>query len=203
MGLTAAALLVSQYLAGFLLLASLKLDVRTAGPLTVTRYAYYYGDSAKLRRRLWLTSAAGLVVVGLCGAVALAPRRRSLHGDSAFARGGEIARGGLFAPEGIILGSFGGWGPFGGRLLVLPGQTGVALAAHPGSGKNVGVVTPNLLTWRGSVVCTDPKVENYTITAGFRRAMGQQVYLFHPLSRHRRTTAGILLTTCRNPTNSA
>ena len=183
----AVAFLVSQYLAGCLLLAWLKLDVRTAGPLTVARYAYYYGDRVTLRRRLWLASAAGLVVVGACGAVAFAPRRRSLHGDSAFARAADIARGGLFASQGIILGSFGGWGSFGGRLLVLPGQTGVALAAHPGSGKNVGVVTPNLLTWGGSVVCTDPKVENYTITAGCRRAMGQQVYLFHPLSRHRRT----------------
>lgn len=183
----AVALLISQYLAGCLLLAWLRHDVRTAGPLTVARYAYYYGDRATLRRRLWLTSAAGLVVVGACGALAFAPRRRSLHGDSAFARAADIARGGLFASQGIILGSFGGWGPFGGRLLVLPGQTGVALAAHPGSGKNVGVVTPNLLTWGGSVVCTDPKVENYTITAGCRRAMGQQVYLFHPLSRQRRT----------------
>ena len=183
----AVVLLVSQYLAGFLLLASFHLNPSAAGPLTVARYAYYYGDSAKLRRRLWLASAAGVVVVGLCGAVVLAPRRRSLHGDSAFARRGEIARGGLFAPEGIILGSFGGWRRFGGRLLVLGGQTGVALAAQPGSGKNVGVVTPNLLSWRGSVVCTDPKVENYTITAGFRRAMGQQVYLFNPLCRQGRT----------------
>jgi len=182
------AILMSQYLAGVLLLASFHLNPSAAGPLTIARYAYYYGDRATLRRRLWLMSAAGWAVVGFCAAVALIPRRRSLHGDAAFASRTEIARAGLFAPRGIILGRVGGWGRFGGRLLVLGGQTGVALAAQPGSGKNVGVVTPNLLTWGGSVVCTDPKVENYAITAGARCAMGQEVYLFNPLCRHGRTS---------------
>lgn len=175
------------YLAGYVFLFLIKSDPRAATPLTIVRYGYYYGGREDVRVGLWVSSAVGLGLILAPGLALLIPRRRPLHGESRFARTGEIARAGLFAPAGIILGRFGGWGRFGGRLLVLGGQTGVALAAQPGAGKGVGVVVPNLLTWPGSIVCTDPKIENYPITAGFRRAMGHQVYLFNPLSPEGRT----------------
>src|SRR5882762_2482817 len=175
------------YLAGYVFLFLIKADPRAATPLTLVRYGYYYGSRDDVRVRLWVSSAVGFGLILAPGLALLIPRRRALHGDSRFARTRDIARAGLFAPGGIILGRFGGWGRFGGRLLVLGGQTGVALAAQPGAGKGVGVVIPNLLTWVGSVVCTDPKIENYLVTAGFRRAMGHQVYLFNPLSPEGRT----------------
>ena len=34
-----------------------RLDPRTAGPLTIARYAYYYGGNLAVRRRLWVSSA--------------------------------------------------------------------------------------------------------------------------------------------------
>src|SRR6266478_5159950 len=175
------------YLAGYVFLFLIKSDPRAATPLTIVRYGYYYSSREDVRVRLWVSSAVGLALILTPGLALLLPKRRSLHGDSSFAKAREIARAGLFAPAGIILGRYGGWGHFGGRLLVLGGQTGVALAAQPGAGKGVGVVVPNLLTWRGSVVCTDPKIENFPLTAGFRHAMGQQVYLFNPLSPEGRT----------------
>jgi type IV secretion system protein VirD4 len=181
------ALIAASYLAGYIFLMLIRADPRTATPLTLVRYGYYYGGREDIRIRLWVSAGAGLALVVTPGLALLFPKRRALHGEGRFARRGEIARAGLFAPAGIILGRFGGWGGFGGRLIVLGGQTGVALTAQPGAGKGVGVVVPNLLTWRGSVVCTDPKIENYPITAGFRRAMGQQVYLFNPLSPEGRT----------------
>src|SRR6266853_660454 len=181
------AMVAASYLAGYIFLMLIRADLRTATPLTVVRYGYYYGGREDVRVRVWVSSAASLVLILTPGLALLIPKRRALHGEARFARKGQIARAGLFAPAGIILGRFGGWGRFGGQLLVLSGQTGVALAAQPGAGKGVGVVVPNLLTWCGSVVCTDPKIENYTITAGFRRAMGQQVYLFNPLSPEGRT----------------
>src|SRR6266446_3038598 len=181
------ALIAASYLAGYIFLMLIRGDPRTATPLTVVRYGYYYGGREDVRVRVWVSSAASLVLILAPGLALLIPKRRALHGASRFARTREIARAGLFAPAGIILGRFGGWGRFGGQLLVLSGQTGVALAAQPGAGKGVGVVVPNLLTWCGSVVCTDPKIENFPLTAGFRRAMGHQVYLFNPLSPQGRT----------------
>ncbi|HEY6926711.1 MAG TPA: type IV secretory system conjugative DNA transfer family protein, partial [Steroidobacteraceae bacterium] len=177
-GAVTVALMATSYLGGYIFLLLIRSDPKAASPLTLLRYSYYYGSREDIRTRLWVSSIAALTLILAPGMALLVPKRRTLHGDARFATRGEIARAGLFAQQGIILGRVGGWGPYGGRLLVLGGQTGVALAAQPGAGKGIGVVIPNLLSWRDSVVCTDPKVENFPITAGFRRAMGQQVYLF-------------------------
>ncbi len=180
-GLIVLALIASQYLAGALLLVTLHLDPRAAGPLTVARYAYYFGAIPGFRERLWIVSGASLGVVILCGAVVFLPRRRALHGDARFATRREIARAGLLGSRGIILGR---WGR---RWLMLAGQQGVCLAAPPRAGKGTGVVIPNLLTWPDSVICVDIKRENFAMTAGFRSAAGQACYLFDPFSEDRRT----------------
>ena len=44
--------------------------------------------------------------------------------------------------------------------------------APQGAGKGVGIVVPNLLTYRGSVICTDPKGENRAITGRQREQFG-------------------------------
>ena len=147
----------------------------------MARYAYYYGDRADVRRRLWLASGMGLTVVTLCAALALMPRARSLHGDARFATRREVARAGLLGERGIILGA---WGR---RCLMLAGQQGVCLAAPPRAGKGTGVVIPNLLNWPDSVICVDIKRENWMTTAGFRRSAGQACYLFDPFSEDRRS----------------
>ncbi|WP_175832910.1 type IV secretory system conjugative DNA transfer family protein [Burkholderia cenocepacia] len=74
-----------------------------------------------------------------------------------------------------------------GRYLRFAGQQFVLLAAPARSGKGVGIVIPNLLTFRDSVVVLDVKQENYAATAGFRRANGQDVYLFNPFAEDGRT----------------
>jgi len=181
------ALFLAQYLAGFFFLWSLHLDARQASPLTVARYAYWYGDNAEVRRRLEVCSALALFLVLLSGIAVLWPRRRSLHGDAKFATRRELLEAGLLDGEGILLGRLKGWGPFGGEFLTLPGQQGVALSAHPRAGKGVGVVVPNLLTWPGSVVCVDIKKENWTLTAGHRQRARQKTFLFDPLSPAGRT----------------
>jgi type IV secretion system protein VirD4 len=180
-GVALLGLLLWQYLAGCLLALSLRLDARSASPLTVARYAYYYGDRADMRRRLWLASGMGLTVVALCGALALMPRARTLHGDARFATRREVAKAGLLGARGIILGA---WGR---RCLMLAGQQGVCLAAPPRAGKGTGVVIPNLLNWPDSVICVDIKRENWMTTAGFRRSAGQACYLFDPFSEDRRS----------------
>lgn len=186
-GASCVAILLAQYLAGFFFLWSLKLDARRASPMTVARYAYWYGDEQAIRRRLEISTFFGLALVLFAGLAVLLPRRKSLHGDMRFAKRRELLEAGYLDGEGILLGRLGGFGPFGGEFLTLPGQQGVALSAHPRAGKGVGVVVPNLLTWPGSVVCVDIKKENWTLTAGYRQRAGQKTFLFDPLSPSGRT----------------
>lgn len=181
-GLTVLGLLLWQSLAASLFLASFRLDPRGAGPLTLIRYTYYYGDRGEVRRRVWLASCGALAVIASCAVVLLAPRRRALHGDARFARRSEVVRAGLMGERGIILGA---WGR---RCLMLDGQQGVCLAAPPRAGKGTGVVIPNLLNWPDSVICVDIKRENWRTTAGFREAAGQACYLFDPFAEDRRTS---------------
>jgi len=173
--------LVSQYLAGFLFLASLHVNPRAAGPLTIARYGYYYGAEQRVRSRLLTCSLAGLAVVAIIPLVLLLPRRRALHGTARFATRREVARAGLLGERGIILGAWGG------RCLMLAGQQGVCLAAPPRAGKGAGVVIPNLLNWPDSVICVDIKRENWIRTAGFRATSGQACFLFDPFSEEGRT----------------
>ncbi|WP_042264286.1 type IV secretory system conjugative DNA transfer family protein [Paraburkholderia heleia] len=69
-----------------------------------------------------------------------------------------------------------------GRYLRFTGQQFVLLAAPARSGKGVGIVVPNLLSYPDSVVVLDIKQENFNVTAGFRRAHGHDVYLFNPFA---------------------
>jgi type IV secretion system protein VirD4 len=170
------ALVGALYLAGFIFLLTIKADPRGARPVTVLRYAYYYGARADLRVRLWISLGVGLGLVVVPGILFILPKRRSLHGDARFSTRREIARAGLLGAHGIILGRLGN------RYLMLPGQQGVCLAAPPRAGKGTGVVVPNALNWPGSLVCVDIKKENWTITAGFRRRCGQGVFLFDPFA---------------------
>ena len=175
------ALLVAQYLAGFLFLWSIRADMRGASPLTIARYDYYYGAREAIRGRLALCSAIGAALVALSTLALCLPRRRSLHGDARFARRAEIVAAGLLGERGIILGALGA------HCLMLPGQQGVALAAPPRAGKGTGIVVPNLLNWPDSLICVDIKRENWTLTAGFRHQCGQECYLFDPFAEDGRT----------------
>jgi type IV secretion system protein VirD4 len=48
------------------------------------------------------------------------------------------------------------------------------------TGKGIGVIIPNLLTYPGSMIVTDPKGENYAVTARHRRTLGHAVHAFDP-----------------------
>jgi type IV secretion system protein VirD4 len=176
--LAAGAFIAAAYLAGYVLLWSMGLPPKDASPLTVVRYAQHYGDLPAVRVRLLWSVGAGVAGVLACVVVLLLPRRRALHGDARFARKNEVQRAGLLGDHGVILGRLGR------RCIMLPGQQGVALAAPPRAGKGAGVVVPNLLNWPDSVICIDIKRENWTLTAGFRKAAGQACFLFDPFEEH-------------------
>jgi type IV secretion system protein VirD4 len=147
----------------------------------VPAWFWYFRADPQVRR--WL--GAGLFCAGGAAAIlALAVARslrRPLHGAARWASGAELARAGLRADRGILLGRAQG------RPLVFGGAEHVMLYAPTRTGKGVGVVIPNLLTWPDSVVVLDVKRENWEASAGFRAAHGQQVLLFDPLDPDGRT----------------
>jgi len=81
------------------------------------------------------------------------------------------------ASHGLVLGR----DPAGRHALVRYEGDGHLLTLAPtGAGKGVGCVIPTLLTYPGSALVTDPKGENYTVTADRRRAMGHRVLALDP-----------------------
>src|SRR5690606_31040931 len=101
------ALALWQWLAGYVFLLLIRGQPREATPLTIARYAYYFGEEPEVRKRLVVSSAGVLALIAGTGLVLILPRRRSLHGDARFASRREIARAGLLGEEGIILGRLG------------------------------------------------------------------------------------------------
>jgi type IV secretion system protein VirD4 len=174
----------APYVAGGLFLA-----LNRANPLQVhwgSVFDFWRGTEGRpaLRRRLVASFAAtavgGAVVAPLLLASAMSTRR-PLHGAARFATGAEVRAAGLYARDGILVGRIGG------RYLCFGGQQFVQLAAPTRSGKGVGVVIPNCLNWPGSLVVVDIKRENFDVTAGYRAARGQAVYLFAPFDEEGRT----------------
>lgn len=79
-----------------------------------------------------------------------------------------------------------GFGPGGDpevpELLTYDGDAHLCTVAPTRSGKGVGVIIPNLLTYNGPVIVIDPKGENYQVTARRRREMGHKVIKLDPFN---------------------
>lgn len=142
-----------------------------------------YSPSPHYRPLLQLSAAVPLLTTVALVLLPLLHRRPTLFGDAHFADEGEVRAAGLRADQGVILGRLRG------RLLRAQGQLGVLLFAPPRSGKGVGFVIPNLLTWPGSAIVNDLKLESFEKTSGTRWEMGQAVVLFAPLDPEGRTHA--------------
>ena len=100
--------------------------------------------------------------------------KESLHGDARWATEKEIRKIGLRVKHGLLLGKDKK------GYLIAGGYQHALLFAPTGSGKGVGFVIPNLLFWQDSVVIHDIKLENYALTSGYRKKMGQEVYCWSP-----------------------
>lgn len=122
-----------------------------------------------------------LAAFGGIGLAVFLDRKRGLHGDARFANKLEMSKAGLLEPDkmtdkhpSVIVGKIGD------VFLLYRGQQFLFLAAPTRSGKGVGVVIPNCLHYRDSLVVLDIKGENYEMTAGFRAKCGQKIYKFSP-----------------------
>ena len=158
-------------------------------------------------RAYWWAFGSSLLVL-LVLALAAAPRRRrrtpsTSHGSAAWGSGEELRT--TFVPgprlgnaTGAPLGLLLGRAAEGSRRLNIrvprrraPRVAGTPVLHYQGdghlvtiaptrSGKGVSVIVPNLLVYPGSVVVTDPKGENYTLTQHRRREAHQQVWALDP-----------------------
>jgi type IV secretion system protein VirD4 len=68
----------------------------------------------------------------------------------------------------------------GGHALRYSGDGHMLTVAPTRAGKGIGLVIPALLTYPGAMVVSDPKGENYRVSAARRRAMGHHVIAFDP-----------------------
>jgi len=171
---------ICMWLAGFLFYAFSKVDPFNKVNLSTWLDLFsYYKDNPVIKKRLVIS-----MIVSIFTCFILPPliiylannKKLSLFGNAKFAQYKDIVKANLFCEEGIIIGKFKG------KYLVFTGQQFVLLAAPTRSGKGVSVVIPNLLNFNGSTVTLDIKIENYKITAGYRKKCGYEVYLFAPFT---------------------
>ena len=98
-----------------------------------------------------------------------------VFGDSRFMTGLEARGKGFRAKSGVILGGIGR------DLLRVEDDKHVLVVGPTRSGKGVGFVIPNALSWKGSLIVLDIKRENHTLTAAHRRdCLRNAVFLFSP-----------------------
>lgn len=111
----------------------------------------------------------------------LKSKEKNVHGTSHWATDREKEKAGLRDKDGLIIGK-----DLQGDLRANGGH--ILLYAPTGSGKGVGIVIPNLLTYQESIIIHDIKGENYELTSGYRStSLKQKVFCFCPIAPDRRT----------------
>ncbi|MGR5140016.1 type IV secretory system conjugative DNA transfer family protein, partial [Vibrio jasicida] len=105
--------------------------------------------------------------------------KEEIHGSAKFATDMDLANSGLFPnpkaknkKPSILLGKM-PTGRFKGRFIELESSQFVEVPAPTRSGKGVGIVIPNCVTYPDSLVCVDIKFENLVKSGGFRQQCGQ------------------------------
>lgn len=112
----------------------------------------------------WTTVTAWRCVVALYGWLR---GRAGTFGTAQWASRKMMRRAGALGERGLILGKAGKQ-----FLRDANDEGSVLLLAPQGAGKGVGPVICNLLDYRGSILCTDPKGENFAVTARHRATLG-------------------------------
>jgi len=148
--------------------------------LLVWMYAYRHVPALTpvLHDGVWVFGAMALLAA--LGTVAAWPTAspREVSGSHGTAEWGNPAE--LLRPVGVVVGR---WGrPQDQDALLRDDGDGHLLTLAPSrAGKGIGLVVPNLLSYPGSMVVSDPKGENYAVTAAWReKGLEQKVYGLDP-----------------------
>jgi len=184
---------IGQTVGSFFLLRYLGLEPNILELRPWTNFEYYQefanhriaGNAIKLALIASCIPAALVLLITIIALVIKKSPMEDLHGNASFANLNDLKSAGMcfkFTEKrkdkwpAVLLGQFDEK-----HYVVDASQEYTALAAPPGSGKGVGFVIPNLLTYPESILNFDPKTENFTITAGYReKELGQKVYRFSP-----------------------
>lgn len=190
-GIVGIAVLAAMFVGGLFLgghvFAALQKIPSDAVTIT-TLYDYWkaYSDVKMVKFALFGGGAVAMamplipVIMLLC--LAMMGDKRELHGSARFATIAEIRKVGLLGDRdgkwpGVIVAKKAG------KFLIFMGQQFLSLRAPTRSGKDVGVVIPNLFFYPHSIMVHDIKLDLWRLTAGFRAKYGQLCYLFtlsHP-----------------------
>ncbi len=101
-----------------------------------------------------------------------------LHGSAKWADETEIRRMGYLEGKGVYVG---GWVKKETQLYLRHnGPEHILVFAPTRSGKGVGLILPTLLAWEGSSIVLDIKGENWALTSGWRKSIGQKALRFDP-----------------------
>lgn len=107
-------------------------------------------------------------------------------GKARFANNNDLKQSGMDKSNGLFLGSLNG------QDIYYPGETHLLTIAPPGAGKGTSIVIPNLLTYPGSIIVTDPKGELFAITARHRREnLGNKIIVLCPWAKKLSSELGI------------
>lgn len=165
---------------------------------TLSQYQAVYGSNPNVAQAISLSKLAGfgawLMSNVFLGVALFAKPKRELHGSAKFANMHEVKKTGFiltpkeqqekFAKKpsnpSVLVGKYKD------KFLEFFGNEFIFVAAPTRSGKGVGIVIPNLLHYRDSVVVLDVKNENWDITAGFRSQF-QECFLFAPKAADRKS----------------
>lgn len=115
--------------------------------------------------------------------------KENVHGTARFATKRDIRKNGFLHKSGIVIGECSDAKVIAdkqGSNLVLhlnkasdlvchPGKIHSLVLASSGQGKGVSIILPTLLSWNQSVICFDPKSENFNITAGYRKTFSHVI----------------------------
>ena len=129
----------------------------------------------------WKSFGISFILTFVLAACMLLYRKVNYFGDARWAYSGEVRNANMLEEKGVIFGKYKG------NYLRTDEALHFLLAAPTRSGKGVGFVIPNLLSWPDSVVVLDVKHENYQLTAGFRKEHGQSVYKYSPFDADSRS----------------
>lgn len=145
-------------------------------PLQIIGWVRDYGDIVEAQEILQKAGIFGVITLGLSLIIGLTLTRPGRRNNSSISHGsarwgdGEALRN----SEGLFLGELNE------RHLRYKGDGHLVTVAPTRSGKGVSVIIPNLLSYPGSIVVTDPKGENYSATARRRQELGADVHALDP-----------------------
>ena len=189
---------VGVYLANFIFVKWQKIPFEFFSYKTLYLYHLQYGQHEKIAMAIKVCTGLGVATVAILNAVIMAgifsKPKRELHGSAKFANMMDVKKTEfILTPKqqeekykkspsnpSILVGKYED------KLLEFFGNEFVFVAAPTRSGKGVGIVIPNLLHYRDSVVVLDVKNENWNLTAGFRSKY-QQCFLFAPKAKDGRS----------------